>query len=204
MTRVVDFDEFSAEIAQRRLELGITDADDEACRNSGQRRTMRKRRQLAATRDRCLDAGIEVNLADFEEPPLLTAKNAWVRTTGAEVLCFALNDEHARCVFGLVVPAKSGIDRSVWVSQDYRFPFLVVAGVPGTTERPDAEATTLPLEASCATGAGRWLTANLEALVRLQQEDAALCIFRTLMVKLGSGQTAAERAAEARVPRWLW
>ena len=204
MNKMVDFDEFSAEIAQRRLELGITEADDEACRNSGQQRTMRKRRQLAATRDRCLKAGIEPIPLNFEEPPPLTPENAWIRKTGAEVLCFALSNEHARRVFGLVLPAESGLDRSVWVSQDYRFPFLVVAGMPGMTEWPDTEAATLKLQASAFTDAEQWLTANLEALVRLQQEEAALYIFRRRMVKLGSGQTAAEKAVEARIPRWLW
>ena len=203
MIKEVTLDELWAEVAQRRLELGITAADDEACRNSGMLRTMRKRRTLAAARDRALRAGIEPLPANFEEPPPLTAENAWIRTTGIEVLSFALGDEHAGRVFGLVAPDESGLDRSVWVSQDHRFPFLVVAGTPGTTEWPDADATTLKLEASSSTEAGRWLTANLEALLRVQQEEAAFCIFRRRMVKLGSGQTAAEKAIEARIPRWL-
>ena len=55
----LDFDEFTAEIQARWIELGITDADFEGCENSGMQRTEQKRCALAALRERALAAGVE-------------------------------------------------------------------------------------------------------------------------------------------------
>lgn len=61
----MDFDEFTAEIQARWVELGITDADFEDCDNAGLQRTESKRRNLVVLRLRVLEAGVEPLPANY-------------------------------------------------------------------------------------------------------------------------------------------
>ncbi len=62
---VSDFDEFTAEVRARKIELGITDADFEGFDNAGLQRTASKRRNLAVLRLRALEAGVEPLPANY-------------------------------------------------------------------------------------------------------------------------------------------
>ena len=61
----VNLDDFLAEIEARRIALGITDTDDEACRNIGTRRTAAKRQLLQEIAERCAAAGVEPLAANY-------------------------------------------------------------------------------------------------------------------------------------------
>lgn len=65
MDEEIDFDELQKRVAARKLELGITDADDDMFRNSGIRRTPEKRAFLARIAERCRQAGIEPLKANY-------------------------------------------------------------------------------------------------------------------------------------------
>jgi hypothetical protein len=54
----IDFSELMRQIEERRAAFGIAEADDNACRNGGSRRTARKREILQEIADRCREAGI--------------------------------------------------------------------------------------------------------------------------------------------------
>ncbi len=60
-----DFNEFTAEIQARWIELGVTDADFEGFDNAGLQRTESKRRNLAVLRMRALEAGVEPLPANY-------------------------------------------------------------------------------------------------------------------------------------------
>jgi hypothetical protein len=61
----IDFVELMRQIEQSRVACGITEADDEACRNSGSRRTEKKREIPREIADRCREAGVEPLAAKF-------------------------------------------------------------------------------------------------------------------------------------------
>jgi hypothetical protein len=61
----IDFFDLMRQIEERRVAFGITEADDEACRNSGLRRTAKKRGILQEIADRCREAGVEPLRANF-------------------------------------------------------------------------------------------------------------------------------------------
>lgn len=61
----IDFFELMRQIEERRVAFGITEADDEACRNSGSRRTAKKREILQEIADRCHEAGVKPLRANF-------------------------------------------------------------------------------------------------------------------------------------------
>jgi hypothetical protein len=65
MRQEIDFTVSTGQIERRRLAQGITEADDAACRNSGSRRTPEKRQLLREIAERCKEAGIEPNPANF-------------------------------------------------------------------------------------------------------------------------------------------
>jgi hypothetical protein len=61
----VDFWQLQDEIQARRDALGITEADDDECRNSGLRRTEKKRAILRFIAERCAAAGVEPLAANY-------------------------------------------------------------------------------------------------------------------------------------------
>lgn len=63
-----DFSDLLQRIRARRAALGITELDDEACRNTGRRRTADKRAFLQRIAQRCREAGVEPLKAAFEPP----------------------------------------------------------------------------------------------------------------------------------------
>lgn len=65
MIMETDFDEFTAQVRARKIELGITDADFQGFDNAGLQRTESKRRNLAVLRLRALEAGVEPLPANF-------------------------------------------------------------------------------------------------------------------------------------------
>lgn len=65
MDMEIDFWQLQEEIQARRDALGITEADDEACRNSGLLRTDKKRAILRSIAERCAAAGEEPLPAKF-------------------------------------------------------------------------------------------------------------------------------------------
>jgi hypothetical protein len=58
MEEKIDFFVLIQQIRERRAALGITERDDDACRNSGKRRTEEKRRFLQDIAESCVEAGI--------------------------------------------------------------------------------------------------------------------------------------------------
>jgi hypothetical protein len=61
----IDFFELMRQIEERRVAFAITEADDDACRNNGSRRTVKKRAILQEIADRCREAGLEPLRANF-------------------------------------------------------------------------------------------------------------------------------------------
>jgi hypothetical protein len=61
----IDFFELMRQIGERRAALGVTQADDEACRNGGLRRTAKKREILQEIADRCTEIGAMPLKANF-------------------------------------------------------------------------------------------------------------------------------------------
>lgn len=61
----MEFDDFIAEVRLRKMVLGITEADFDGTENSGMQRTPDKRRSLASSKARALEAGIEPLPANF-------------------------------------------------------------------------------------------------------------------------------------------
>jgi hypothetical protein len=55
----IAFSELMRQIEERRQALGITEADDAACRNDGSRRTPEKRQLLREIAERCAEAGVQ-------------------------------------------------------------------------------------------------------------------------------------------------
>jgi hypothetical protein len=65
MSDEIDHYELAKEIDARRAALGITDADDDLYRNSGSRRTERKREILREIAERCAEAGVDPLVAYY-------------------------------------------------------------------------------------------------------------------------------------------
>ena len=61
----LDFTIMIQMVQARRDELGITEADDKACRNSGLRRTPEKRDLLQRIANRCHEAGFKPFEANY-------------------------------------------------------------------------------------------------------------------------------------------
>jgi hypothetical protein len=69
MQQEIDFWRLMRQIEQRRLALGITEADDAVRGNSGSRRTPEKRQLLREIAERCKAAGIKPVPANFQKFP---------------------------------------------------------------------------------------------------------------------------------------